>query len=107
MKVKKIPAKEGTYNLQDYEKMRETFSWNQVNEMFSWHETGNVNMAYEAIDRHAENPDKSDQIALLYSSPDREEKLTFSDLRNGSNKFANVLRKYGINKGDRVFSIYA
>ncbi|MGX4667658.1 acetate--CoA ligase [Cerasibacillus sp. JNUCC 74] len=103
MKVKKIPAKEGTYNLQDYEKMKETFSWNQVNEMFSWHETGNVNMAYEAIDRHAENPDKSDQIALLYSSPDREEKLTFNDLRNGSNKFANVLRKYGINKGDRVF----
>ncbi|MBU5266140.1 acetate--CoA ligase [Virgibacillus proomii] len=103
MKVKKIPAKEGNFNLQDYEKMRETFSWDQVNEKFSWHETGNVNMAYEAIDRHAENPDKSDQIALLYSSPDREENLTFNDLRNGSNKFANVLRKYGINKGDRVF----
>lgn len=33
----------------------------------------------------------------------REERYTFADLRERSNKFGNVLRKYEIGKGDRVF----
>ncbi|MBD1222279.1 acetate--CoA ligase [Virgibacillus halodenitrificans] len=103
MDVQKIPAREGNHNLKNYEKMREQFSWEDMKKNFSWNETGKVNMAYEAIDRHAENPEKKDKTALLYSSPDREEKLTFSDLSKQSNQFANVLKKYDVKKGDRVF----
>ncbi|WP_199690272.1 MULTISPECIES: acetate--CoA ligase [Clostridia] len=101
--MEKIPAREGNHNLKDYERSRQTFSWDSIKSNFSWFETGKVNMAFEAVDRHADNPEKKDQTALLFSSPDREEKLTFDDLRRESNKFANVLRKYGIKKGDRVF----
>jgi acetyl-CoA synthetase len=103
METQKIPARKGDHNLKDYEKMRETFSWDDMKKHFSWNETGKVNMAHEAVDRHAEDPDKKDKVALLYSSPDREEKVTFSDLRDQSNQFANVLKKYDIHKGDRVF----
>ncbi|GAA0436858.1 MAG: acetate--CoA ligase [Bacillota bacterium] len=103
MDMQKIPVKEGNHNLKDYEKVRETFSWDDMKKHFSWNETGKVNIAYEALDRHAENPEKKDQVALLYSDPDREEKVTFGDLRDESNKFANVLRKYNVKKGDRVF----
>ncbi|SHH84333.1 acetyl-CoA synthetase [Virgibacillus chiguensis] len=103
MEMKKIPAREGNHNLKDYNCMKESFAWESIKTNFSWFETGKVNMAYEAVDRHADNPNKSNQTALLFSSPDREEKLTFNDLRHESNKFANVLRKYGIKKGDRVF----
>ncbi|MFA1819592.1 acetate--CoA ligase [Virgibacillus oceani] len=100
METKRIPARAGNHNLKDYEKMRETFSWDDVKKHFSWNETGKVNMAHEAVDRHAEDPNK---VALLYSSPDREEEVTFSELRDRSNQFANVLKKYDIKKGDRVF----
>lgn len=103
MELQKIPAREGNHNLQNYEKMRETFQWDDVNKNFSWNETGKVNMAHEAVDRHANNPNKKDQAALLYSAPNREEKVTFEQLRQESNKFANVLKKYNVNKGDRVF----
>ena len=103
METQRIPAQDGNYNLQDYDKMYAEFSWDDVKKNFSWNETGKVNIAYEAIDRHADNPDKKDQVALLYSSPDREEKVTFDDLRKKSNQFANVLKKYDVNKGDRVF----
>ncbi|GAB3054198.1 acetate--CoA ligase [Virgibacillus ainsalahensis] len=103
MKVQQIPAREGNHNLQNYEKFRQTFSWDEVKKNFSWNETGKVNMAYEAIDRHAEDPHKKDKTALLYSAPEREEKVTFDQLRRQSNKFANILKKYDINKGDRVF----
>ncbi|WP_163969249.1 acetate--CoA ligase [Oceanobacillus halotolerans] len=103
MDMQKIPAREGNHNLKNYKKMRETFSWDDVKQEFSWNETGKVNIAYEAIDRHAEDPDKKDKVALRYSAPDREESVTFDELRKQSNQFANVLKQYDIQKGDRVF----
>lgn len=103
MDMQRIPAQEGTFNLQNYENMRETFSWDDVKKHFSWNETGKVNMVYEAVDRHAKNPTKKDKAALLYSSPDREEKLTFDELSKKSNQFANVLKKHGVEKGDHIF----
>ncbi|ALX49514.1 acetate--CoA ligase [Lentibacillus amyloliquefaciens] len=103
MDMQRIPAQDGTYNLQNYENMRKTFSWEDMKKHFSWNDTGKVNMAYEAVDRHAENPDKKDKAALLYSSPDREEKVTFNELSKQSNQFANVLKKYDVEKGDRIF----
>ncbi|HLR61183.1 MAG TPA: acetate--CoA ligase [Lentibacillus sp.] len=103
MDMQRIPAQDGTYNLQNYEDMRKTFSWDDMKKHFSWNDTGKVNMAYEAVDRHAKDPDKRDKAALLYSSPDREEKVTFNELSKQSNQFANVLKKYGIEKGDRIF----
>lgn len=103
MDMKAIPARVGDNNLQDYDAYRENFSWENVKQHFSWHETGKVNMAYEAIDRHAEDPEKKDKLALIYSAPDREETYSFGELSRLSNKFANVLRKYDASKGDRVF----
>lgn len=101
--MQRIPAREGNHNLKNYEKMRESFTWDEVKEKFSWNTTGKVNIAYEAIDRHAENAATKDKVALLYSAPDREEKVTFDQLRKQSNQFANVLKKYNVEKGDRVF----
>src|SRR5690606_9002513 len=96
-------AEAGDHNLKDYESVYANFDWEDVKKEFSWYYTGKVNIAYEAIDRHAENPKKKNQVALLYSAPGREEKLTFDELRRKSNRFANVLDKYGVKKGERVF----
>ncbi|WP_042220830.1 acetate--CoA ligase [Oceanobacillus manasiensis] len=103
MDMQKVPSREGDHNLKDYKQVKESFSWEKVKGSFSWNETGKVNAAYEAIDRHAEDPQKKNKTALLYSAPGREEKHTFEDLRNYSNRFANVLKKHDVNKGDRVF----
>ncbi|WLV24720.1 acetate--CoA ligase [Aciduricibacillus chroicocephali] len=100
---KHLPAQEGSYNLQDYDTYRENFSWEDMKKNFSWNETGKVNIAYEAVDRHAQNPEKKDQVALYYSAPDREEQLTYAELSAKSDQFANVLKAKGVVKGDRVF----
>lgn len=89
-------------NLGDYTQAREQFSWEEVKKHFTWYETGKVNMAYEAIDRHVDEGNGG-RTALLYSDAVREEAYSFLDLSEGSNRFGNVLRKYGISKGDRVF----
>ncbi|WP_027964414.1 acetate--CoA ligase [Halalkalibacillus halophilus] len=98
-----LKANSTKHNLSDYEQMRKEFDWEQVKKDFSFDQTGKVNAAYEAIDRHAENPDKKNQIALYYQDGERGESLTFEDIKNQSNQFANVLKKEGIVKGDRVF----
>jgi len=102
MKVELIPAVEGNHNLQNYEVAYKSFNWEDVEKEFSWYETGKVNMAYEAIDRHLLT-DRKNKVALLYSDPNREEAYTFAQLSELSNKFGNVLRQHGIQKGDRVF----
>jgi len=89
-------------NMKNYEETYATFSFEEAEKFFSWHTTGKVNMAYEAIDRHVESG-KGDKIALLYSDAVRDESYTFAELSKRSNRFANVLRKLGVQKGDRVF----
>lgn len=89
-------------NLTNYEETYASFRWEEVEKAFTWHETGKVNMAYEAIDRHAASA-KKDKIALYYSDNQREEKYTFEEMSKKSNQFANVLRNHGVKKGDRVF----
>nr|WGD68627.1 AMP-binding protein [Bacillus subtilis] len=70
---------------------------------FSWHETGKLNAAYEAIDRHAESFRKN-KVALYYKDAKRDEKYTFKEMKEESNRAGNVLRRYGnVEKGDRVF----
>jgi len=103
MKVDMLPAVEGDYNLKNYDELYETFDWEETKKHFSWYQTGKVNMAYEAIDRHAYS-DKKNKIALYYKDQSREEEYTFLDLMHLSNKAGNVLRKAAkVEKGDRVF----
>jgi acetyl-CoA synthetase len=103
MKVEALPVTKGNYNLESYENESESFDWKEVEKEFSWHETGRLNLAYEAIDRHAESFRKN-KVALYYRDPERDEKYTFTEMKKLSNKAGNVLKQYGdVEKGDRVF----
>ncbi len=79
------------------------FVWDEVKKEFDWHNTGRVNIAHEAIDRHAQSWRKN-KVALYWEGPNKEHaKYTFSEMKLQSDKFANVLRKAGAKKGDRIF----
>jgi acetyl-CoA synthetase len=91
-----------TSNMANYDELRSSFSWTDIESQFSWNTTGKLNLAYEAIDRHTLTSRK-DKVALIYSDTQREEQYTFEQLRQQSNRAANLLRSLGIEKGDRVF----
>lgn len=95
----KIPAQK---NLRDYEEVYRKFDFNNVNREFSWYATGKVNIAYEAVDRQVLEKGLSDKVALYFESGHREEQYTFAQMASHSGKFASVLKRYGIGKGDRV-----
>jgi acetyl-CoA synthetase len=103
MKLEALPAVQGDHNLQNYEDMYKNFNWKETEKEFTWSETGLVNLAYEAIDRHAKTFRKN-KVALYYRDGERNEKYTFKEMKDLSNKAGNVLKNYGdVEKGDRVF----
>ena len=103
MKVETLPVIKGENNLPNYDEAYANFNWEKVNKNFTWNETGRVNMAYEAIDKHAKS-DRKNKVALYYQDGSRKEKYTFKEMKDFSNKAGNVLKNYGdVEKGDRVF----
>ena len=64
----------------------------------------NYNFGYDVVDKMAELA--PDDTALVWTNPEKEEKiLTFADISRLSNKAANVFKKHGIGKGDKVLVI--
>lgn len=87
------------HNMEDYEALREGFEWSDVFEEADWNAPGELNVAHEVCDRHPDG-----DVALEYAGGDGErETLTFGDLTQRSNRFANVLDEL-VERGDRVFS---
>ena len=92
-----------TPNIQDYDALSRDFTWDQIKKGLDGLEGGGLNLAYEAVDRHAKGPRK-DKVALYWEgAKGEEESYTFDQFRAQSNKFANVLTDLGVEKGDRVF----
>jgi acetyl-CoA synthetase len=90
-------------NMGDYGKAYKNFKWSDVGKEFDWFKTGKVNIAHEAIDRHAEGW-RRNKVALYWEGQNgQDEKYTFQELKYLSNKFGNVLKKLGAKKGDRIF----
>jgi acyl-coenzyme A synthetase/AMP-(fatty) acid ligase len=60
---------------------------------------------HEAVDRHA-NGALRNHLALRWISREGQiEDFTYGDLKEKSNRFANLLRQLGIGKGDAVFAL--
>ena len=77
--------------------------WETVQEELDWLPGGFLNKAHECIDRHALGP-RAGKKALLWEGKNGEvETYTFADLKRESDKFANVLKALGVEKGDRIF----
>ena len=80
------------------------FDWGQIEGELGIQDRKNWNQPYLAIDRHAASP-RRDKIALFWEGKNGgTETYSFSELSNLTNKFANVLTKLGVTKGDRIFT---
>lgn len=93
-----------TPNLRNYKKTYKEFSWKKAEkESLKLFSDGTLNAAYIALDQHLETSRKNKVALIFHSASNNHQKYTFADLARESNKFANVLKKLGVKKGDRVF----
>jgi acetyl-CoA synthetase len=93
-------------NLLDYGAARRAFSWEAARRELDGLPGGRgLNIAYEAVDRHAAGPLR-DKVALRWlgrSGAVRD--FTFGDLARLTSRFANVLGALGISRGERVYAL--
>jgi acetyl-CoA synthetase len=67
-----------------------------------WFEDGTLNVSANCIDRHVES--RGDKVAIIWEgdNPNESELITYRQLHERVQRFANVLKKHGVKKGDRV-----
>ncbi|MBU4223549.1 MAG: acetate--CoA ligase [Euryarchaeota archaeon] len=84
-----------------YRKWKKVYSWDSEKAICKWFEGGKLNASYNCLDRHLAT--KGDRIAIKWEGDGGDTAtFTYRQLYNEVCKFANVLRKRGIKKGDRV-----
>ncbi len=90
--------------LQDYQKSRAAFSWEKAARDLNGLPGGKgLNIAFEAVDRHAEGP-RREHLALRWIGKTGDVlDFSYARLQTESNRFANVLQRLGVGKGDRVY----
>lgn len=97
--------------------------WAAIAEELTWDERGStviegdmpnfrffpgssINVAVNCVDRHAENPLMKNKVALFFEGENGEHRaVTYQQLSDEVQKFASVLRSFGLQKGD-VVSVY-
>ncbi|HSD70950.1 MAG TPA: acetate--CoA ligase [Woeseiaceae bacterium] len=67
-----------------------------------WYYDGTLNVCYNCVDRHLAK--RADEVAILWESddPSRDSRITYRELHARVCRFANVLKKLGAGKGDRI-----
>ncbi len=82
--------------------------WDQVSNvdytkgLIEWFKGGELNVAYNCIDRHL--PERANQTAIIWEGddPNTSKNVTYQELHDEVAKLANGLKKLGVGKGDRV-----
>ncbi len=85
------------------EKWHNVVEYDFVKANIKWFEGGKLNVSYNCLDRHVE-AGYGDQTALIWegNNPSEDKKFSYGDLLDEVQKFANVLKAHGVEKGDRI-----
>ncbi len=86
-----------------HKKWDSVLEWDFSKPEIKWYSGAKLNITENCIDRHLRT--KGDKTAILFepNNPEEEaEHITYRQLHERVNKFANVLKQEGVKKGDRV-----
>ncbi|VVB51251.1 Acetyl-coenzyme A synthetase [uncultured archaeon] len=86
-----------------FSKFKKVRTWDHSKIKSTWFEGGKLNVSYNCLDRHLNGPRKN-KAAIIWEGelPGHNRTLTYQELHREVCRFANVLKKKGVKKGDRV-----
>ncbi|AJG19538.1 acetate--CoA ligase [Cupriavidus basilensis] len=90
-------------NLGDYEAERRVFSWAAVSRELADQPQGALNIAWQAVDRHAASSLRGKAAFRILARGTPTHFVTYGQLSALTNRFCNVLRDLGVGKGERLF----
>jgi acetyl-CoA synthetase len=87
--------------IRPYSRVKNT-SYDPHNVSIKWFEDGTLNVSANCVDRHVAS--RGDKAAIIWEGDDPSEHkvITYRQLHDEVNRFANVLKDLGVSKGDRV-----
>ncbi len=90
------------YHIDWFKKWSDTLQGDFTNLDINWFVGGELNVCYNCVDRHLKN--NKDKIALIWEGNEigNSRKITYSELHIEICKFANVLKRNNIKKGDKI-----
>ena len=89
-------------NLTWYKKWDKVLEYNFHKPEIKWFQGGKLNASYNCLDRHL-NSARRNKAAIIWEGDDGSYKTyTYQQLHLEVNRFANVLKKKGVQRGDRV-----
>jgi acetyl-CoA synthetase len=103
--IRKTAADAARANLHDYARAAATFAWDDARALLDGLPGGGLNIAHEAIDRHVAHG-RGAKVALRWIGQDgTAQDFTYEALRARTSRFANLLRRLGVARGERVYSL--
>lgn len=96
-------AKEAEEHLTWFKKWDKVLEHDFPNAKIKWFLGGKLNLSYNALDRHL-NTHRKNKAAIIWEGdfPEENRTITYHELYREVCRLANVLKKYGVKKGDRV-----
>jgi len=101
---KSSPANGPSPNMVNYDAERASFTWEAARQDLEGLPDGRgLNMAHEAVDRHASGPRRNHVALRCLSRDGTRHEVTYAELAERSSRFANALDALGVEAGERVF----
>lgn len=83
--------------------LRAGFSWERMRAALTPMPGGALNIGFEALDRHATG-ERAAHVAIHWlGSAGAQQRITYRALLHRANRFANVIARTGLRRGDRLF----
>jgi len=96
-------AKMADENIEFFKKWDKVVEADLTEANIAWFKGGKLNVSYNCLDRHIKTARKNKAALMWQGEPvDEARTYTYIELYHEVNKFANVLKKKGVKKGDRV-----
>ncbi len=89
-------------NLTWYKKWDKVWDWDFHKPYIKFFVNGKLNASYNCLDRHLNSPTRNKAAIIFEAEDGRYQTYTYQQLAYEVNRFANVLKKNGVKKGDRV-----
>ncbi len=83
-----------------FKKWEKVLTWNPPHA--KWFEGGKINLSYNCLDRHLSTWRRNKAALIWEGEPGDQRTLTYQQLYSEVCRFANVLKRAGVEKGDRV-----
>ncbi|WP_405682254.1 acetate--CoA ligase [Streptomyces sp. NBC_00057] len=103
--IHKQPRPGGAFELQDYERIRAEFTWDEARSRLAGLPGGGLNMGYEAVDRQVAAGLGGREALRCVAADDTVTHISYGELACLTGRFANALTAMGVARQEMVFTL--